>query len=46
MPLTGAERARRFRERLKEDPERYEKYKYKQKEIDGRLRKKINDLDQ
>lgn len=45
-PLTGAERAKRFREKLKEDPEKYEKYKQKQKELVAKRRKKIGDLDE
>ncbi|XP_060804464.1 uncharacterized protein LOC132902617 [Amyelois transitella] len=45
MPLTGAERAKKFREKLKDDPEKYEKYKQKQRELVAKRRKKISDLD-
>lgn len=46
MPLTGAERAKRFRENLKNDPEKYEKYKEKQRERVSKLRRKIDDLNE
>lgn len=46
MPLTGAERAKRFRENLKNDPEKYKRYKEKQRERVSKLRRKIDDLNE
>lgn len=46
MPLTGAERAKRFRENLKKNPEKYEAYKKQQLERVKKCAKKISDLDE
>ncbi|CAH2096784.1 unnamed protein product [Euphydryas editha] len=46
MALTAAEKMKRYRERIKKDPEKYEKYRKKNIERLKQRRKKISQLDE
>ncbi|XP_047998732.1 uncharacterized protein LOC125236080 [Leguminivora glycinivorella] len=44
MPLSAAEKQRRYKEKLKKDPEKYEEYKKKKRECYHAKKKLVKDL--